>query len=93
MSSNPICPRASRETVLSEAVARAEAAEQRLDDILNKSVPPDYRPVSFAALCDSLDSKQLEATVYQLLIWHIRRAEAAEQQVQDLLKEKAITHG
>lgn len=39
---------------------------------------PDGRRYSFAALCDSIDSKDLEGQVYDLVIWHIRRAEKAE---------------
>lgn len=48
---------------------------------LNASVPAEYRPVSFAALIDSIDSRQLQDTVYELLIWHLRRAAEAEAQL------------
>lgn len=38
----------------------------------------DGRNFSFASLCDSIDSKWLEEQVTDLVMWHIRRAEAAE---------------
>lgn len=84
---------------VNDLTTRAEAAEAdrdkanaRLDDVLNRNVPEDYRPVSFAALCDNIDSKQLSDDVYELLIWHLRHDDATTAKLQAAeakLKERA----
>jgi hypothetical protein len=41
-------------------------------------------PVSFASLCEGIDSRHLRARVEELVIWHIRKRESAEAELQRL---------
>jgi hypothetical protein len=67
----------------------AQAEIERLKAIADVTDLTDGQPISFAALCDSIDSKRLTDQVYDLIINHIRRREAAEARCAEL-KQKAL---
>jgi hypothetical protein len=75
------------ETVVKLREAQAEI--ERLKAIADVTDLTDGQPISFAALCDSIDSKRLTDQVYDLVINHIRRREAAEARCAEL-KQKAL---
>jgi hypothetical protein len=64
--------------VLAAAVRSLQADLDQLRSLADAAAADGCRPVSFPALCDSIDSKDTEDQVYTLVMYHVRRRERAE---------------
>jgi len=69
---------ARRVTALRAQLAAQEQEIARLTVVISKRFDDDNKPVSFASLMDGIDSRHVQDCVYDIVIWHIRRADAAE---------------
>ncbi len=75
---------------LREAHAKLQEEHERLKARLDAEWQGELeRRVSFACVMDSIDSRQLQETIEELVIWHIRRADHAEAEVARLTQELA----